>query len=196
MTQQIKQYLDGGGVALHPFSNSVINKIVDCADDVSIFKFNMTPGQPLKTYMASYIDLLKSHQENEKHNIYVVHHQNRVCGITQFYNISPENKSLAIGYTWYHPSLWGTVVNPETKLLLLTHVFEELNYNRVEFHVDSDNHRFVGAMTKLGAVKEGVLRKHRIVRGGFARDTVLFSIIKDDWFGVKDRLALRLGEFS
>ena len=80
-------------------------------------------------------------------------------------------------FTWYHPSVWGAAINQESKMLLLQNTFEVLNVNRVEFHVDSRNEHSIQAKLKLGAVKKGVLRKHKIVQDTFVRDTEIFSIV-------------------
>ena len=114
-----------------------------------------------------------------------------MVGSTRFYDISIPDKRLAIGFTWYHPSVWGTPVNPETKLLLLQFAFETLSLNRVEFHIDSRNNHSINAINKLGAQQEGVLRKHKIVQSDFVRDTVLCSIIDSQWPAIKQTLLNR-----
>ncbi len=116
---------------------------------------------------------------------------NRIVGSSRFYNIFPEHKRLSIGYTWYIQEARGTAVNPEAKFLLLECVFEHLNFNRVEFHVDSRNVRSRAAVKKLGAIEEGILRQHMIVHETYVRDTVVFSIIKTDWPNVKAKLKSR-----
>ena len=108
------------------------------------------------------------------------------------YDMSKQDKRLCIGFTWYIKRYWGTYVNPEAKLLMLSQVFDRLHVNRVEFHVDSRNSRSLSAMLYLGATLECIMKKHKIVQGDYVRDTALFSILKDDWQSVKNQLDMRL----
>lgn len=104
-----------------------------------------------------------------------------IIGMTRFYHIEPKDKRLTIGYTWYIPEVWGKHHNKECKLLLLQYIFETLLFNRVEFHVAHQNIRSQKAVIKIGGVKEGILRKHGYRSDGSIRDTVIFSIINDEW---------------
>lgn len=112
----------------------------------------------------------------------------RIVGMTRLLNISEENRSLEIGWTWYSSKVWRTRVNTECKYLLLTHCFEVLRTIRVQFRVDSRNRRSNEAVLRIGATKEGVLRKDRILYDGYIRDTVVYSIVDQEWPSVKSRL--------
>lgn len=116
----------------------------------------------------------------------------KLIGSTRFLDFAPQNHSLEIGATWYHPEVWGTQVNPECKYLLLSHAFEKLGANRVQLCTDLRNTRSQAAIAKLGAVREGVLRSHKVVQEGRVRDSVLFSIVHSDWPQVKVGLEARL----
>ncbi|MED5245571.1 MULTISPECIES: GNAT family N-acetyltransferase [Priestia] len=111
-----------------------------------------------------------------------------IVGSTRFLDISLPNKSVEIGWTWYHPSVWRTRVNTECKYLLLKHCFEELKFHRVQFKTDVRNKRSRAAIKRLGATQEGISRKHMVLPGGYVRDSVIFSIIDDEWPFVKKRL--------
>jgi RimJ/RimL family protein N-acetyltransferase len=113
---------------------------------------------------------------------------NRVIGSTRLLNISKQNKNAEIGWTWYTPSVWRTRVNTECKYLLLQYCFEALDMIRVQFKTDGRNERSQKAILRLGAVQEGILRKDRIVADGYIRDSVVFSILKEEWPSVKQRL--------
>ena len=115
-----------------------------------------------------------------------------VAGTTSFYEISPATRSLAIGHTWLGQRWWRTGHNTESKLLLLTHAFDALGAARIVWHTDIYNERSQTAIARLGATREGVLRKHRIRRDGSWRDTVQYSMTDDDWPGVRERLTARL----
>jgi N-acetyltransferase len=104
-----------------------------------------------------------------------------VIGMTRFYEISMTDKRLSIGHTWYIPRVWGQAHNKECKLMLLRYVFEHLSFNRVAFYVAHQNVRSQKAMEKIGGTKEGVLRKYGYRGDGSLRDSVLYSIISDEW---------------
>ncbi len=106
---------------------------------------------------------------------------NSIVGSTRFYEMDVKHKRLAIGYTWIIPEIWGKGVNTQCKLLLLKYAFDVLLMNRVEFYVDARNERSRAAVKKLGAKEEGVLRKHMILEDGYVRDTVVYSILKEEW---------------
>lgn len=108
-------------------------------------------------------------------------------------DIRPEHRGLEIGYTWIAPSRRAGFVNPEMKFLLLRHAFETLGAMRVALKTDTRNLRSQAAIAKLGARREGVLRKHQHMPDGTIRDTVYFAVTDDDWAAVKAGLIGRLG---
>lgn len=118
-----------------------------------------------------------------------------VVGMTRLFDIRPADAGLEIGYTWYAPSAWGGPVNPAAKRLLLGHAFG-LGYERVQLKTDLRNTRSQAAMAKLGAVREGVLRRNMRIADGRIRDTVYFSILAEEWPAVRERLDARLAGFA
>lgn len=116
-----------------------------------------------------------------------------VVGSTRYANIDEGNKRLEIGWTWIGRPWQRTYVNTEAKYLLLCHAFETLGCVRVEFKTDALNTRSRAALTRIGATEEGTLRNHMIVEGGRYRNSVYFSIIEQEWTGVKHRLEAFLG---
>ncbi|ANW20512.1 GNAT family N-acetyltransferase [Streptomyces clavuligerus] len=112
----------------------------------------------------------------------------RAIGWTSFLDIEPEHERLEIGWTWYGRAHWRTAVNTEAKLLLLTHAFDDLGMGRVQLKTDHLNERSQAAIARLGARREGVLRRHRARPDGTWRDTVYFSILADEWPAVRERL--------
>jgi len=116
--------------------------------------------------------------------------KDKAVGSTRFLNIRPEHRALEIGWTWLGQEWQRTGVNTEVKLLLMSHAFDRLGCVRVEFKTDARNLRSQRALERIGATREGVLRKHMIVQGSFSRDSVYFSVIDSDWPAVKERLAL------
>ena len=102
------------------------------------------------------------------------------------------HERIHIGSTLYGSRWWGTQVNPEAKLLLMAHCFEECGYGRIKIQTDLLNTRSQAAIAKLGATREGVLRRHMKREDGTFRDTVIYSVLKDEWPAIKTRLLLRL----
>ena len=116
----------------------------------------------------------------------------RPIGSTRYLALRPEHRGLEIGWTWLTPSRWGTGANVEAKLLMLEHAFERLGCMRVEFKTDRRNERSREALEALPARFEGIFRKHMIVRGDAVRDSAYYSIVDDDWPGVRANLRARL----
>jgi N-acetyltransferase len=114
------------------------------------------------------------------------------AGTTSFYEVNPVQRALGIGHTWLGQRWWRTGHNTEAKLLLLSHAFETLGAVRVVWHTDTGNARSQVAIERLGAVREGVLRKHRIRWDGSWRDTVQYAMVDDDWPAAKTDLEARL----
>jgi N-acetyltransferase len=117
-----------------------------------------------------------------------------VVGSTRFLALRPEHCSVEIGWTWLHPSAWGTGANVEAKLLQLRHAFESWGCRRVELKTDALNERSRGALEALGATFEGIHRKHMLVRDGENRDSAWYSITDDDWPTVRAHLEARLAQ--
>lgn len=112
----------------------------------------------------------------------------RALGSTRYLNISARDRGLEIGWTWLARPARRTSVNTECKYLLLRHAFETLRAVRVQLKTDRRNTVSRAAIERLGAVREGILRKHMLVANGYIRDTVMYSVTDDEWPGVKVRL--------
>ena len=118
---------------------------------------------------------------------------NRVAGSTRFMKANLPNKRVEIGFTFLGKAWQKTAVNTEAKLLMLTHAFETLGLNRVEFLTDYLNAASRNAILRLGAKEEGILRNHMVMRDGRVRDSVLYSVVSHEWPGVKQNLLTKLG---
>jgi RimJ/RimL family protein N-acetyltransferase len=124
---------------------------------------------------------------------YVIRHSadGRIVGVSTFYTQMQNEGGVEIGSTFLHPEVRSGAVNPEAKLLMLEHAFR-CGAVRVQFRVDTRNRRSQAAVAKLGAVREGVLRRDRVTWNGYLRDTAYFSILDREWPAVKSRLEQRL----
>ena len=114
-------------------------------------------------------------------------------GVTRFYDIQLAFATTQLGYTWYSKKVWGTGLNQACKFLLLEFAFDQMGFERVEFRADNNNKRSIAAMQKIGCSVEGVLRNHLPMPGGKRRDSIVLSILKEEWeTKVKSNLATQL----
>lgn len=113
----------------------------------------------------------------------------KYAGSTRFYDIQLQYKTLQLGYTWYGKAFQRTGLNRHCKYLLLSFAFEDMNMERVEFRADNNNAKSIAAMKAIGCTVEGVLRSHQPKFDGTRRDSIVLSILREEWFGrVKERL--------
>jgi N-acetyltransferase len=105
----------------------------------------------------------------------------RYAGSTRFYDIQLENKSMQLGYTWYGKEFQGTGINKHCKFLLLEFAFDRAGVERVEFRADYNNKRSIAAMRSIGCKEEGILRSNMERLDGTRRDSIVFSILKNEW---------------
>ncbi len=122
--------------------------------------------------------------------------EGRIIGSTAYINVVSKHRRVEVGSTWYARDRWGTTVNPECKLLLLTHAFEDWGAVRVQLGTDENNLHSQRAILKLGAKFEGVLRNHGVRPDGSVRNAYLYSIIDREWPAVKAQLLERLDRTS
>lgn len=122
----------------------------------------------------------------------------RAVGSTRYMDIVGADRRLEIGWTWLARAYWRSAVNTECKLLLLTHAFETLKCLRVQLKTDLRNERSQRAIERLGAVREGVLRKHMILalKNNYQRSTVMYSITDEEWQTVKAGLTAKLQNYA
>jgi RimJ/RimL family protein N-acetyltransferase len=118
-----------------------------------------------------------------------------LVGSSTIGDIDVPNEAAHIGWTAYDPRVWGTAVNPEAKFLLLQRLFDS-GFGRVKIQTDAINTRSRAAIEKLGAQFEGVLRRRVRRADGSWRDTVVYSVIVDEWPGVREGLIARLDAFG
>jgi len=114
-------------------------------------------------------------------------------GCTRFYDIQLPFNSTQLGYTWYGKKVWGTGLNQHCKFLLLQFSFDQIGFERVEFRADNNNKRSIAAMQKIGCTIEGILRNHLPMPNGTRRDSIVLSILQQEWINkLKENLAAQL----
>jgi N-acetyltransferase len=185
--------LEGQHVRLEPLSVAHREPLIAAAADGEIWNSSVTVV-PSPANISDYIEAAFVGQAKKRELPFVIVRKAppAVVGTTRFYDIEPNDRRVAIGYTWLSRSAQRTAVNTEAKLLLLTHAFETWQCIRVEFITDVLNQQSRAAILRLGAKQEGVLRHHMIMPGGRIRDSVCFSIIDEEWPEVKAQLSAKL----
>jgi RimJ/RimL family protein N-acetyltransferase len=184
--------LSGDWVALEPLAEAHREPLRQAADDERIW--TTTIVRAMGTEFDAWFEATLADRAGGSSAAFAVRRRadSRIVGCTCYLDVTPKHRRLEIGGTWYHPSSWGTEVNPACKLLLMTHAFETLGMQRVAFVTDVLNARSQAALLKIGAQREGVLRSHMASQGGRRRDSALFSIVAAEWPQVKERLQIRL----
>lgn len=146
-----------------------------CAQDLEIWPIYSTSYDP--DHFDANLDIMLTRADWRP---FALFSGDRLVGKSCFIGIDTDRGALEIGSTYYVPDMRGTGFNRRVKDLMLRRAFD-CGFRRIEFRVDARNARSQAAMTKLGAVREGVLRADRITWTGHVRDTVLFSILADEW---------------
>jgi RimJ/RimL family protein N-acetyltransferase len=187
--------LTGHHVRLEPLTMDHLSDLFDAGGgDDEVWRWQGGPTPRTQSELGLKLrELLDDAEQGEYVAFAVIHRASgRAVGWTTYLDIDTEHERLEIGWTWYGRAFWRTAVNTETKLLLLTHAFEELGMGRVQLKTDHMNQRSQAAIAGIGAQREGVLRRHRQRPDGTWRDSVYFSILAGEWPDAKARLAARL----
>ncbi|MFN8295384.1 MAG: GNAT family protein [Chitinophagales bacterium] len=147
--------------------------------------------EKLKIYIANALNAKE--MRNEYPFIIFDKQTQQYAGSTRFYDIQPEHQTLQLGYTWYGTAFQKTGLNRHCKFLLLQFAFETLDLQRVEFRADYRNKNSINAMKAIGCKEEGVLRSHLILPNNERRDSIILSILKDEWFNeVRENLLKKI----
>jgi len=181
--------LDGDFVRLEPMTLEHHGGLSEVGLDPEIWRYTLvvvkTPDD-MRSYMESALDLQRD--GNTLPFVTIERSSGRIVGSTRFGNYDPANRRIEIGWTWIAPPWQRTAINTEAKYLMLTHAFQKLGCVRVELKTDVLNTPSRKAMLRIGATEEGVLRKHSLVWDGRYRDSIYYSILDEEWPGVKQQL--------
>ena len=184
--------LSSNGIILKPLMLTHANDLAEACQDGELWKINET-SVPEPDKVIDYINT--AHSMSDRQAFVVINElTGKAIGSTSFHDILPLAKRLEIGYTWYAKSYWQTHVNTTCKLMLLTYIFETLEYETVGWRTDIGNHRSQAAIERLGAKKDGVIRGNRVCRDGIISDTVMYSLVKSEWPKVKTELTNKLNK--
>lgn len=189
--------LESTTVKLIPLKEEHADALVEAASDGELWDlwYTSVPNhETVQNYLAMALETKK--QGLSMPFVVVDKATGKIIGATRYCNADSENQRVEIGYTWYAKSYQRSAVNTECKLLLLQHAFESLDAIAVEFCTHWHNQASRQAIAKLGAKQDGILRNHKRMPDGSYRDTVVFSIINQEWLAVKNHLTHRLTRHS
>jgi RimJ/RimL family protein N-acetyltransferase len=182
--------LVGSVVRLEPLGRLHLDGRFAAAADPDIWHWMPVDPSASREAMAQWLDdaLAARDAGTQQPFTIIAQDSGAVIGSTRYLEIMSHDHTIEIGWTWLAKDARRSAVNTECKFLLLRHAFETLGAMRVQLKTDLRNTRSQDAIARIGGVREGVLRKHRIVQGNHQRSTVVFSIIDDEWPAVKARL--------
>lgn len=181
--------LEGRIVRLEPLRRDHLDGLADVAFDPALWQYTLArpvdaPG--LEAWIRTALDNAEAGSEMPFATIEQA--TGKPIGSTRYLNIVPEHRRFEIGWTWLATSAQRTGANREAKLLQLTHAFEGLAANRVEFKTDSLNEKSRSALLGIGATFEGIFRNHMVMPDGRLRHSAYYSVTREDWPEVKARL--------
>jgi RimJ/RimL family protein N-acetyltransferase len=185
--------LEGEIVVLDPLAREHGEGLRAAAADPEIWRWTTVHGHEPETFARWFEAALEAGERGEETPFAIIlRATGEPVGSSRYLTLRPEHRGLEIGHTWHARRVWASGVNVEAKYLLLKHAFERAGCMRVEFKTDARNERARGALEALPARFEGVFRKHMLVRGGEIRDSAYYSIVDEDWPGVRANLLARL----
>lgn len=182
------------GVRLEPLAPQHADGLRAAASDGALWNLVVT-SVPAPDDAGAYIDTALS-TSNRLAFAVLDAADGTVLGSTSYHDIVPGIDRVEIGYTWYAKRMQRSHLNTSCKLMLMTHAFDTLGCAVVGLRTDGENVASQAAIERLGAHKDGVLRHHAARRNGDARDTVMYSILREEWPRVKAQLEARLAHHA
>ncbi len=171
-----------------------INLLPFSLNETYLWKYSLV-GAEGEEGLQNYMNISFKERDERKEYSFIVFDKrtNEYAGSTRFYDIQNELETVQLGYTWYGKKFQGTGLNKHYKYLLLSFAFERIGFERFELRADNDNARSIAAMRSIGCKVDGILRSNMPKREGGRRDSIVLSILKEEWFGgVKESLEKKL----
>lgn len=184
--------LENERVLLRPIQESDFENLLSFSlHEPDIWQYGLVTAAGTEN-LRNYINSAVKNTNEKKEYVFIVFDKktNQYAGSTRFYDIQQQYLTTQLGYTWYGEAFQRSGLNRHCKLLLLTFAFEEWGLERVEFRAHAGNEKSITAMKAIGCVFEGTLRNHMPTVTGVRRDSVVLSILKEEWFSkVKKNLS-------
>lgn len=187
--------LQGTNINLVPLEEKHLEELYTAAADKELWSLIPTDCSERDTFYKTYEFAISERIAGNQYPFVIIHKDtNKIIGSTRLFEIYPADKKLEIGWTWITKDYWGTTINLECKLLLLTYCFETLKTNRVQLKTKDTNFRSRKAIEKIGGIFEGILRKDKIVSDGTTRNAAYYSILDDEWEQAKIKIQKQIVE--
>ena len=177
--------LENENVLLRPIQETDFENLLPFSlNEPEIWKYGLVTAAG-EDNLRNYITNAVKNRIDKKEYPFIVFDkkENKYAGSTRFYDIQQPWFTTQLGYTWYGKNFQRTGLNRHCKLLLLTFVFEEWGMERLEFRADANNANSIASMKAIGCVEEGIFRNHMPTSQGGRRNSIVLSILKDEWFG-------------
>ena len=188
--------LHGHVVDLLPLEEEHFDELLEAASDKRIWEFYVGDWSIPEKFNKIYSASLKLREQGLEYPFVVYHKPTRtIIGSTRFLDIGKYDRRLEIGGTWYMPEYWGTIVNFDCKLAMLTFCFESLHAHRVQLKTQHDNIRSRRAIEKIGGIYEGIIREHMLKDDGSYRSSAYFSLLQPEWSDRKPNLQSAIGKY-
>jgi RimJ/RimL family protein N-acetyltransferase len=187
--------LEDDVVILRPLKKEDIALLLHFStEEPDTWKYSPTTIAGEEHFKKHYEEAIKARADKKEYPFIVFDKRSKkYAGSTRFYDIQLSNQTLQLGYTWYGKAFQATGLNKHCKFLLLSFAFEQMGMERVEFRAHAGNERSIAAMKSIGCTVEGIMRKLVPMSSGGRRDTIVLSILKDEWEnGGKEKLKAKL----
>lgn len=187
--------LEGQLVVLEPLEEAHAEDLWRAAQAPEIWRWLAHIGSS-REHFDRWLELSLAASAEDREGVFATRDRGsgEIVGSSRYLAVRPADRVVEVGWTWLNPSVWGSGVNVEQKLLMLGHAFETLGCVRVELKTDARNERSRAAIAAIPAQFEGILRKHMIVPDVGQRDSAYFSVIDDEWPAVRANLERRLAQ--
>ena len=178
--------LENSRARLRPLELTDFEALKALAFDTELWRYTLTRADDAVSLAAYLRQAVEARAQGQRYPFAIIDRATgELADSTSYYHVQEAEQRLSIGYTWVGSKFQRSGMNRACKHLLLSHAFCQLGCERVELETDSRNHKSRTAMARMGATEEGTLRHHRLTQGGLRRDTVIFSIIRPEWSGLR-----------
>ncbi|TMM56975.1 GNAT family N-acetyltransferase [Maribacter algarum] len=179
--------LENDFVKLSPLTMDNFHELIPIASQEKLVQYSPSDIETPES-LKSYVEIALNLKENGTSIPFIIFDKRKqqYAGSTRYMNINLKNKVLEIGSTWIGKEFQGTGLNSQMKFLMLNHVFNNMDFEKVEFRVDERNMASRKAVEKLGCTLEGILRENVYLLDGFKRNTCCYGLLKSEWEALKE----------
>jgi len=175
--------LDSANLSMIPLEKNHFSELSKILNFPELWTYNPRFNCKCENDVLEYLKFSLIQKEKKERYPLVIFNKEKakIAGTSSYYNISPSNKTVSLGYSIITPEFQRTGLNRESKNMMLNWCFKEMDFERLDFHVDALNEKSITSLKKLGAIQEGILRSNILVTSGRRRDTAVLSILRNEW---------------